>query len=142
MSACEVGYLHIPGGVFQDLGATTALVRRVAEKKGCSPSEINGKLIFEGAKQNDTICIEAIDEMVDVLGQGIANICYVLNPEIVILGGGIMAQQEYLKDRIEKSLDKYLIPAVRKHTRIAFAKNQNQAGMLGACLNFMDKHSV
>ena len=40
---------------------------------------------------------------------GIANICYVVNPEVVVLGGGIMAQKEYLKDILRESLDKYLI---------------------------------
>ncbi len=39
----------------------------------------------------------AIDEMVDILGEGIANICYVINPEVVVLGGGIMAQEQFLK---------------------------------------------
>ncbi len=33
-----------------------------------------------------------IDRMVDYLGKGLANICYVANPEVVILGGGIMRQ--------------------------------------------------
>ena len=37
--------------------------------------------------------------MVDVLGMGIANICYVLNPEIVVLGGGIMAQKDFLEEK-------------------------------------------
>ena len=40
-------------------------------------------------------CREAIDDMIDVLGEGIANICYVLAPDTFVLGGGIMAQQEY-----------------------------------------------
>lgn len=67
---------------------------------------------------------------------GIANICYVINPEVVVLGGGIMAQKEYLYERIRKSLDKYLIPSVASHTRLAFAVNKNQAGMLGAFYHF------
>ena len=67
---------------------------------------------------------------------GIANICYVINPEVVVLGGGIMAQQEYLEERLRNSLDKYLIPSVARHTRLAFAKHQNQAVMLGSFYNF------
>ena len=72
---------------------------------------------------------------------GIANICYVINPEVVVLGGGIMAQKEYLYDRIRKSMDKYLIPSVASNTRLAFAENKNQAGMLGAFYHFRGKHS-
>lgn len=78
--------------------------------------------------------------MVDVLGMGIANICYVINPEVVVLGGGIMAQKEYLEGRLVKSLEKYLIPSVAEHTKLAFAENQNQAGMLGAFYNFKGRH--
>lgn len=51
--------------------------------------------------------------MTDTLGKGIANICYVLNPEIVVLGGGIMAQETFLKDRIEGAVKNILYPALR-----------------------------
>ena len=78
--------------------------------------------------------------MADVLGTGIANICYVLNPEIVVLGGGIMSRKEYLLPRIQDGLKKHLLPAVREKTRIAFAQNGNQAGMLGAFFHFMARH--
>lgn len=139
-SGCEIGYMHLPGGEFQDLGASSILVKKTARYKGISPDSINGKYVFENAKQGDGDCIRAIEEMCDVLGMGIANICYVLNPEVVVLGGGIMAQKEYLRDRLRKSLEKYLIPSVAKYTRLEFAENQNQAGMLGAFCHFKTRH--
>lgn len=139
-SSCEVGYMHLPGGEFQDLGASSILVKKVASYKNTDPEEINGKYVFEQAKQGDEDCIRAIREMCEVLGMGIANICYVVNPEVVVLGGGIMAQKEYLKDLLRDSLDKYLLPSVAQHTRLEFAQNQNQAGMLGAYYNFRSRH--
>lgn len=139
-SGCEVGYMHLPGGEFQDLGASSILVKKTAEYKGIDPAAINGKYVFEQAKQGDYDCIRAIQEMCEVLGMGIANICYVVNPEVVVLGGGIMAQKEYLKDMLRESLDKYLIPSVAQHTRLDFAQNQNQAGMLGAFYHFRSRH--
>lgn len=139
-SGCEVGYMHLPGGEFQDLGASSVLVKKTAEYKNMDPAEINGKYVFEQARQGDEDCIRAIREMCEVLGMGIANICYVVNPEVVVLGGGIMAQKEYLKDMLRESLDKYLIPSVAQHTRLEFAQNQNQAGMLGAYYNFRSRH--
>lgn len=139
-SGCEVGYMHLPGGEFQDLGASSILVKKVASYKNTDPKEINGKYVFEQAKQGDEDCIRAIREMCEVLGMGIANICYVVNPEVVVLGGGIMAQKEYLKDLLRDSLDKYLLPSVAQHTRLEFAQNQNQAGMLGAYYNFRSRH--
>lgn len=139
-SGCEVGYMHLPGGEFQDLGASSILVKKVASYKNTDPEEINGKYVFEQAKQGDEDCIRAIREMCEVLGMGIANICYVVNPEVVVLGGGIMAQKEYLKDLLRDSLDKYLLPSVAQHTRLEFAQNQNQAGMLGSYYNFRSRH--
>ena len=141
-SGCEIGYMHLPGGEFQDLGASSILVKKTAKYKNISPEQMNGKYVFEHARQGDKDCIRAIDEMVDILGMGISNICYVLNPEIVVLGGGIMAQKEYLEEKLRNSLDKYLIPSVAEHTRLSFAQNQNQAGMLGAFYHFKEKHLI
>lgn len=135
-SACEVGYMNMQGGDFQTLGAASVLSKKVADWKN-EPREFwDGYRIFEGARAGDGICIRAIDEMTEVLGQGIANICYVLNPEIVVLGGGIMAQEAYLRGKLERSLAKYLIPGIACHTRLAFAKHGNDAGMLGAFYHF------
>lgn len=135
-SACEVGYMHMLGSDFQTLGAASILTRKVAEWKNERTETWNGYYIFEEAKKGDELCIRAIDEMCDVLGLGIANICYVINPEVVVLGGGIMAQEEFLKKRIENAVDKYLIPSIASKTRIAFAKHRNDAGMLGAFYHF------
>lgn len=141
-SACEIGYMNLPGGMFQDQGASRIMVKKVAQLKDAAEQEMDGKYIFEKAKQGDKDCVQAIDEMADILGMGIANICYMVNPEIVVLGGGIMAQKEYLKDKIEGSLKKYLIPAIEKNTRIKFAENQNHAGMLGAYFHFIKQQEI
>ena len=82
------------------------------------------------------MCIRAIDEMCDVLGRGTADICYVLNPETVVMGGGIMAQKEYLYPRLRAALDRYLIPAVSQHTALKLAQLGNDAGLVGAVLHY------
>ncbi|WP_027631874.1 ROK family protein [Clostridium hydrogeniformans] len=138
-SACEVGYMNMFDSTFQELGASSILVKRVAEIKKCSVNHINGKIIFEKAKEGDKDCIQAIDELADILGRGIANICYVINPEVVVLGGGIMAQKEYLYDKIRLSMDKYLIPAIGNKTKLEFAIHGNSAGMIGAYYNFIKR---
>lgn len=140
-SACEVGYMNMQGGDFQTLGAASSLTKKVADWKKEPRERWNGYHIFEAAKQGDDLCIRAIDEMSDTLGQGIANICYVLNPEVVVLGGGIMAQEHFLKERIQASIAKYLLPEIVSHTRLAFAKHQNDAGMLGAFYHFLHRTS-
>lgn len=139
-SACEVGYMNILGNEFQNSASTTTLVDNVKNK--LCIEEINGKEIFERAKNGDKICIEEIDNLCNILGLGIANICYILNPQIVVLGGGIMEQREYLGERIKKSLEKNLMAYILKNTELRFAQNGNKAGMLGAYYNFLQKHKI
>lgn len=139
-SACEVGYMHMEGGDFQTLGAASILTKKVAAWKNEPTDEWNGYHIFEEAKKGDELCNRAIDEMVDVLGKGIANICFVVNPEVVVLGGGIMAQEEFLRDKIESAVKKYLVSSIAEHTTIAFAQHRNDAGMLGAFYHYMQCH--
>lgn len=139
-SACEVGYMHMFDSDFQTLGAASILTKKVAQRKGEEPHIWNGYHIFEEAKAGDEVCIEAIEEMVDILGRGIANICYVLNPQTVVLGGGIMAQEAYLKDKIQAAVERYLVPSIACCTDIRFAKHRNDAGMLGAFYHFAGKH--
>ena len=132
-SACEVGYMHMDGSSFEELAATSVLVKRTAKRLSKNCFEISGKWIFEQAQSGNEVCIEEIDRMCDLLAKGIANLCYVLNPEIVVIGGGISAQEDYLRPRIENGLERYLIPEIRKKTKLGFAKFGNHAGMLGAC---------
>lgn len=137
-SGGEVGYMNMMGSTFQELGASSVLVKKVAKMKNMNEKDINGKYIFERAKEGDVHCVKAIEELVDVLGKGIANICYIINPEVVVLGGGIMAQKEYLYDKIRSSMEKYLIPFIGNKTRLEFALNENKAGMLGAYFHFIN----
>ena len=112
-SACEVGRMELGNGSFEELAATSALVLKTAKQLGKKPAEISGKWIFEQAQAGNKVCIREIDRMCDVLALGIANLCYVLNPEIVVLGGGISAQKEWLLPRLEKGLERYLIATIR-----------------------------
>lgn len=141
-SACEVGYMHMEGSDFQTLGAASILVKRVAAAKGDPEDQWNGYRIFEMAKEGDSVCRNAIDQMCDVLGKGISNICYVMNPQVVVLGGGIMAQEEYLRPLLEKALARYLVSSIYEKTTLAFASHQNDAGMRGAYYHFLGRQGA
>lgn len=138
-SACEVGYMELDGKELQEIASTSALVNKVQNLK--NEDNWNGVKIFAAATAGDSICIQAIDEMVQALGRGLANICYVINPEVIVLGGGIMAQEGYLKDKIIQSLDENMLPIIRGNTKLVFAKHKNNAGMLGAFYNFIAKQT-
>ena len=83
-------------------------------------------------RPGDPICQEELERLADLLGMGIANICFVINPERIILGGGIMEQEAYMKPRIEAALENIWFLRSRKHTTVCMAAYQNNAGMLGA----------
>lgn len=135
-SAFEVGYMNIGDNMYQDIASTTALVDNVKERMKIE-DKIDGKYIFEMAKKGDKICNEEIDNLLLNLASGIANICYVVNPEIVVFGGGIMEQREFLRPRLEEALRKKLLPYIFEKTKFDFAKNGNSAGMYGAYYNFL-----
>lgn len=136
-AAGEIGYMHVPGGTFQDLAAASAMVKRVAELKKLAAGSVTGKQAFDWAKRGDAEAARAIDEMTRALARGIANVCYVVNPEVVILGGGVMAQEAFLRPRLERALKESMIERVFRHTRLEFAKLKNDAGMLGALYHFL-----
>jgi predicted NBD/HSP70 family sugar kinase len=136
-SAGELGYMHIKDSRFSKLATTSALVSRVSEIKN---SRLSGEEIFELAKYGDDTCIKEIDIMLENLSIGIANIIYIINPEVIILGGGIMSQEEYIKDRLDRYLKDKVISNILEKTNIKFAKNQNDSGMIGAFKNYIQKH--
>lgn len=138
-STGEIGYMKINGEDFQNVASTTSLVKRVARLKNIAEENINGKMIFDMAKNKDQDCLKEIDYMIKSLAIGIANLSYIINPEVIILGGGIMAQEQFLKPKIEEALRKELIKTIYENTRIEFAKRQNDAGMIGALYNFLNK---
>ena len=137
-SAMEIGYMQIPGGMFQRMASTSALVKRVASRKGEAEELWNGKRIFEEVKKEDKICLEELDRLCDALSIGLSNLCYAFNPECIVLGGGIMEQKEILLPKIWGHLQEHLVPIVAENTRLLAASLGNQAGLLGAYVHFQN----
>ena len=53
-----------------------------------------------------------------------------------------MGQKEYLRPMIEEALKRHLLPSLVDKTKIAFAKHENAAGMLGAFYHFAQKQGL
>lgn len=145
-TAGEIGYMEITDNnkYIQDIASTRYLVDLVIqEKKKVNKfnENINGLIVFELAKQGDEICISAIDTMLNNLAKTIRNIVYLLNPEVVVIGGGITEQKEYLQERLENKVYEKLVGDIFKKTKIKLASQANQAGFLGALYNFLKKHN-
>lgn len=142
-SGGEIGYMLMNDNqTLQQIAATSSLIDYVSEKKDVEPNSLNGKIIFEQAKKGDQICIEGIDRLVKHLSKGISTIIYMMNPEMVVIGGGISAQENYLKPKIYEQLEKIMVPAILTQTSIEFASNMNNAGLIGALRNFLIKEAL
>ncbi len=140
-AAGEIANMRVTKGLLHEWASTTKLIQDVKEAKGIGENELDkldGKQIFEWAKNGDDDAKSAIYNLVQNLADGITNVAAILNPEIFILGGGIMLQKDYLKPLIDDAMKKRLFVDVYNNTEIAFAKLGNDAGMLGALYNFLN----
>lgn len=135
-TAGEIGYMNVNGKYIQDIASTKYLVELVEKQKKVS---LNGVEIFELAKKGDKVCIDGIDEILENLSIGIVNIIYLLNPEIIVIGGGIAEQKEYLHQKIIDKVNEKLISDNFRKTKIELAQKGNNAGLLGALYYFLGK---
>ena len=142
-TAGEIGYMDVNGSYIQNIASSKYLVEKVQkekeEKEGITDA-ITGVDIFELAKKGDEICIAGINEIISNLAVGVRNIIYLLNPEVIVIGGGITAQKEYLEEKIRKEVNDGMIRDMFRKTRIELAQQGNQAGLLGALYNFLNKN--
>lgn len=112
-------------GGYEKFASTTALVQMASRY---DPALTNGKLIF--AQLGNALVREIIDNWIDEIVLGLCSIIHILNPAMVILGGGIM-EQNYIPDQIRQKLIPYLIPTCRD-LLIRSAALGNRAGLFGA----------
>lgn len=88
--------------------------------------------IFSAAKQGDVFALEIVQEFAGWLGLGIANIVSLVNPEMVILGGGVGAQCEFLLPRIRAVVERWAQPISAQSVVITVSQLGADAGLLGA----------
>lgn len=126
-TAGELGYMTFKDGYFQDYVSTSCLVRNASKRLD---KKVNGLYVFEEAKKGNKICNEVIDEFIEDLIHGLLNIVYLMNPNTIVIGGGITAQGDYLERKIINKLEEKIISKQFK-TNIRLAKLANTAGLYG-----------
>ena len=134
-SAAEAGHLitHLGGhactcgnsGCWEQYASASALIRMVREETGLSR---DGRGIFELMPRDGRIR-ELIGRWVQEISAGLASLIHLLNPQAIILGGGVM-EQESLTGLIRSATAVRLMPSYR-HTRILRAELGNKAGLMG-----------
>ena len=93
---------------------------------------VTSKDIFVAAEAGDHFADSVVEKVGFYLGQATANIANILNPDSVVIGGGVSAAGEFLRSRVEKYFVSCAFPQVRKTTKIKIAELGNDAGIIGA----------
>jgi len=100
--------------------------------------EINGPLVTELAYDGDAAAIAAISLIGRWLGVGIANLVNMLNPDVVIVGGGVVAAGELLLEPARAEVAERALSPSKEHVRILPARFGAESGMLGAAALALD----
>lgn len=137
--AGEIGYLPLKDGLFQDLASTTALLKAAQAVEGL---ELTGEELFEKLTSDANSAYHVVlDNFIESLAEGLLSIIYLLNPEMIVLGGGIMAQEEILLPKLTAALEKQVIDKRFLVAQIKAASLGNEAGMLGALYHLLQSRT-
>lgn len=93
---------------------------------------LEAKHVFDAAKEGDRFANEIVDYAAKHLAMGIGNLLNILNPEIIIVGGGVALAGDFLFDRVKKELEKFALPVTLENIKIVQAKLGEDAGIVGA----------
>ena len=93
-------------------------------------AELTAKDIFDEAKAGDEIALHLVDELGEILGSALSNMACVVNPEVIVIGGGVSKAGQILIDTIQKHYMETSFHACR-NTRFELASLGNDAGMYG-----------
>jgi glucokinase len=155
--AAEIGHMRVVPdgricgcgnrGCWEQYASGTALVRETREqarqgsliarslldRAGGVVEEINGPLITESARAGDPFAREQLASLGRWLGEGIASLTAVLDPAVVVIGGGVSEAGDLLLDPIRSHFKANLTGRhYRPELDIRGALLGNKAGMIGA----------
>ena len=89
------------------------------------------KDVFDAARNGDGAAKNILEQYFDCLGQFLASMCCVVDPEVVVLGGGVCKAGQVLLDGIRPYFEKYVFHSIRG-VHFALAQLENDAGAYGA----------
>lgn len=131
-------------GCFEAYASATGLIREaisrlIVNKQNLLYTMIEGKLdtleakdIFDAAKEGDKFSLDLVEYEAEYLAMGIGNILNIINPEKIVLGGGVAMAGEILMNPVKEKLKKYALPVTLKNMEIVQGVLGNEAGIKGA----------
>ncbi|MGP6139932.1 ROK family protein [Jeotgalibaca sp. A127] len=131
----EVGYLPVNGHNWQDLASTTALCQDYENRTG--RADMTGKIVMQAYRNGDEAANQAVNQFVGNFCCGLLPVLYLFNPEKVIIGGGIMQQQDILIPKIQHKLRQQLQNKFFLPDELVAASFGNESGRIGAVYHFL-----
>ncbi len=95
------------------------------------------KDVFDAAGAGDAVAAEILDVVYQNLAEFLGNLCVTVDPDVVVVGGGVSKAGKPLLDGIRKYLPQYQIHATR-NVELSLATLGNDAGAYGACKLILD----
>lgn len=148
-NALEIGHMTVMkdgprcgcgnDGCGESLGSGTAIMKRAIEAMNSNAvtslknyEDISAKEIFEEAKKGDRVSKEILDNALSYLGITVANIANVFDPDMIVIGGGVVNGGEIVLETIKQEVNNRCIRSISANCKIEKAMLDGKAGMLGA----------
>lgn len=133
--ACNCG----KKGCLETVASATGIVRLAQYRLEHHPEEsslshvakLSAKKVIDAAKSGDPLAIKVMEEAANNLAYAMAFVTHIVNPGVIVLGGGVSNAGQYLIDLIEPYYYRYVRPFI-EHTNFVIAKLGNDAGIYGA----------
>lgn len=122
---------------YEQLASTKALVDSA---KKVNPKLDNGIKVFEAYDNGDEDIIPVVHEFYNYVARGLANIIYVLNPDHIVIGGGITNRGDIFLEELKAHLKPMLWDYLANDLNLELAKKRNDAGMIGAFINYKNRY--
>ncbi|MFH1904499.1 MAG: ROK family protein [bacterium] len=103
--------------------------------------KITPKIVYEAAAAGDMLAIEIWRETAQYLATALAGIINVLNPELIVIGGGIANTGKYLFDPLRDMIKERIFPFLAEKIRIVHAQLGEEAGIIGSAMLAKDSIS-
>ncbi len=131
-------------GCFEAYASATGIERETISRLKVNKTnklyqKLNGKIdkveakdVFDCAKDGDIFSLDIVDYEAEYLAMGIGNVLTLINPEKVILCGGVSLAGDILLNKVKEKLPKYTFAVALKNFEIVLGTLGNDAGIKGA----------
>ena len=107
----------------------------VMHERVAKDGKISGRTAFDCMRLGDKAAKEVVDKYIYYLAMGVTNIINIFQPEVLVIGGGICNEKNYLTDPLVKIVETEQYTRNSKNkTQIRIAKLGNDAGIIGAAM--------